>query len=442
MNRRLSLALVICVGVASPGFSSDGTGEPPNFFVAPLTTEVHRAVISQEATAYAVVHCTPLVAEDTLDLGPLDEPRFREELRAAAAGSEPHLRLVLRYELSATEEAGEPIRKAARARLEEIAREAGFRTVETTEQSTSAAWVESFAVVQEFEEADRGREPIVEDDFLRVYPLHTRLSKMVMGNAACVVEIKPPFDGRVDVIPEPLRESIEQAVRALELEGSGGVLQFRVTSTSAGQELVDRLFDSRRPPRVRADASPAIRELLARRAAEYQPSPGMELAMALGFEGITCWHSPGGGAPEKLIGQPAPTFSLQSLEPEGGELELRQFLAGRPALVTFWGVACGPCCAEAPHLTALHEKYGSEFAILAVNAYDETRETVVEYVTEAQLTHPIVLGGGSIARELYHVGSYPTTFWINREGIIDSYEVGFDSAEMVERRVVGMLGRD
>jgi thiol-disulfide isomerase/thioredoxin len=254
----------------------------------------------------------------------------------------------------------------------------------------------------------------------------------------CVVEIRRPIDGRFQEIPEPLRAEIKQQVSALNLGDHKGRLLFDVSSTTAGRELIDTVFDSREPPRVPPNVTdPAIIKFILDQGANYQPSPAMKLANDLGFDSIRCRHTPGGGAPEKLIGQPAPNFTLPRLE--GDELQLSAFISDRPALVTFWGVACGPCCVEAPHLSKLHGKYGTDFGIVAVNGYNESREVVAKFVDKTMLHHPIVLNGRSVADDLYQVGSYPTTFWINREGIVEDYEVGFDSAAELERRIVKML---
>ena len=95
-------------------------------------------------------------------------------------------------------------------------------------------------------------------------------------------------------------------------------------------------------------------------------------------------------------------------------------------------MACGPCRVEAPHLSALYEKYqGAGFTLLAVNAYDETAETVAEYVKKESLVYPVALRGREVAQQKYSVGAYPTTFWIDREGFVIDYSIGFDPGDEV-----------
>jgi thiol-disulfide isomerase/thioredoxin len=431
----LRFAILMVVAFSSQIALSGPADEQRIYFVAPIKTEVHRAVISDEAHAYAVVNCSPLVREEKVDLTPLNEPQFKDDLKKLATGDRSQLKLVLRYKLGA--EGTEVAQEAIQTQLTDIARTAGFQEVTSSAMFTSATWESVYEPVRDFKETQPDRERIVDDELIRAYPLRTKLSKMVVGNAEVVIEIKRPFDGRQQEISKPLRESIRRAVAAMDLPAQKGKLLFQLSSTAAGEDLIGKLFHFQQPIKIPADASPALRKVLTAEAAKQQRSEAFALALELGFDSIGYTHSPGGGAPEALLGRPAPSFELTTLD--GQELELQKFIAGRPALVTFWGVACAPCCAEAPELTAVHKKYGQEFAIVAVNGYDESRELVAAFAQQAKLQHPIALNGGSVANEVYQVGSYPTTFWINREGAVEDYEIGTHSAASLERRIQNLL---
>ena len=437
-RRNRSLTFLMVLAWAGNAVASDAPHELPGFFVAPITTDVHRALISDQATAYAVIDGSTLVAKGEANFAEFDAAAFERQLADLAKPGPSVLRLVLQYRSQQDHERG--VRESIKRHLKGIAKAAGFRTTIATEVSTSVPWRDAYADVHVWEEADAPREPIVEDALVRVYPLRTKLSKMVLGDADCVVELKRPLDGRQQDFSQQLRMSIQRAVASLDLGQEKGSLQYRLSSTSAGEQLVVILFDPQLPPEIPANiTSPALIALLEKEAAKYKPSQGLELAKSLGFHRITYAHTPGGGAPEKLVGNPVPDFTLATLA--GEELQLRAFIENRPALVTFWGVACGPCCREAPHLTRMHQKHEAEFGIVAVNGYDESREVVAKYAEEAQLRHPIALNGGRIASELYFVGSYPTTFWIDREGIVEDYVIGFDSAAELQRRIRQILDR-
>jgi hypothetical protein len=64
--------------------------------------------------------------------------------------------------------------------------------------------------------------------------------------------------------------------------------------------------------------------------------------------------------------------------------------------------------------------------VVAVNAYDESKQEVDRFAREKRLTYPIALMGGKVSRELYTVTSYPVTFLIDHTGTIADYHLGFE----------------
>ena len=68
------LASLMCFSAVSWG------DDTQNFFVAAISTELHRATLSSGADTYAVVNCNPLVGDGEPDLSTLDEDGFIAEL--------------------------------------------------------------------------------------------------------------------------------------------------------------------------------------------------------------------------------------------------------------------------------------------------------------------------------------------------------------------------
>ena len=342
----------------------------------------------------------------------LDLPRFNAELKDLARGNEPYLRLVIRFDGFEHNKAAEQFLEAA---VKQLCRDAGFAKVRSSKTYSSLKW-------QRYTDRFRAtpgnvelQEPILERPLIRTYAIKTNLSRAVLADADCWVQIRRPFDGRQESLSEELRESIGETVDDLQLE-SKQKLCFKLSSTDAGEPIIEQLFS-------------------------YQPtSPANVFARELGFDSMNYTHSPNGGAPESLVGKLAPDFHLPMLD--GTNFVLSENIKDKIAVVTFWGVACGPCCVEAPHLSKLFEKYNSDkFTVVAVNAYDEDAETVTRFVQQESLRHPIVLNGGKVAKEDYHVGAYPTTFWIKGNGTVVDYVVGFDEGDemAIEERIVRML---
>lgn len=428
MNRAL-IGIALLIAFASSSLADD----LPNFFVAPLSTELHHATVSSNADVYAIVNCNALLDDDDLDLSALRADDFVSALSKATA-SRGQLLLICRYHLPTNAERKR--RNQLRQRVKELCSSAGYSNVRVSETSTSAEWKNVLERAEVFHQPNDADEPLIENDHVRVFPIRTKLSRFIHGEADCIVEVVHPVDGRMKEISSELEESIRQAVQQAQLTKKH-TMKFILSSTSAGRDRVESLFDARSAPKIPDIDNADLRKFFEDQAAKYKPSPAMKLALDLGFQEIVYSHSPGGGAPETLIDVETPNFRLDRLH--GDELDLHAFIDGRPALITFWGLACGPCRKEAPSLTALHKKHGQEFAVVAVNGYNDEREAVAKYVTNESLAHPIVLQGQTVADDLYHVGAYPTTFWVDRNGTVVDYEVGFSSSKQLEDRVAKML---
>jgi peroxiredoxin len=136
-----------------------------------------------------------------------------------------------------------------------------------------------------------------------------------------------------------------------------------------------------------------------------------------------------------LAGKPAPDFTLKDLS--GADVTLSKLIAGKVALVSFSAVRCPACRLEAPHLTALHERLGSQgLVVVAVNPWNEDRNLVQSYVAKEKLTHLFLLQGKAVFDDQYRLFEAPTSCWIDHRGRIVSINFGFDADEsnrMIER---------
>ncbi len=121
-----------------------------------------------------------------------------------------------------------------------------------------------------------------------------------------------------------------------------------------------------------------------------------------------------------LVGQPAPNFTLKTIE--GEELSLKDF-KGKVVLINFWATWCPPCKEELPFFEKIYKKYKDKgFVILAVNTDPENLQNFLEDFG-TKFTFPILIGDNKIL-DLYPVRGLPTSFLINREGRIVKVRLG------------------
>lgn len=429
MAQRILLAIAFTAMIPFSAFAD----HTKSFFVAPIVTDLQRVTVSSSAATYAVVNCSSLLLASDVDMSDLDERSFVGALKNASPNMQ-HLLLVCRYQLAQQGDA--ELRMRVKDRLLAICEKAGFLKISHTEVFTSQQWQKAYGPAASFTEPPEAQELLVEDELIRAFPVRTRLSKFVLGDIDCIVEVVQPIDGRTTEISAQLKSSIRRAMHAIQLTRRQ-TLMFKLSTTEAGRDTVDELFNASQTPTVPQTEDPALLEIFRSHAAAYKPSLALMLANELGFKKIVYSNSPGGGAPEKLIGNSAPNFNLPRVN--GDLLDLHDFIRDRPALITFWGLACGPCRKEAPYLSRLDEKYSQTFSIVAVNGYNDDIAAVAEYVAAVKLTHPVLLQGRSVADDLYFVGAYPTTFWVDHRGKVIGYEIGFRSVESLERRIQELL---
>lgn len=100
-----------------------------------------------------------------------------------------------------------------------------------------------------------------------------------------------------------------------------------------------------------------------------------------------------------LIGQPAPTVNLTTLD--GRRIDLAKLYGKKPVFLKFWATWCSPCREQMPGFVQLHQKYGKRIDVIAVNAgFSETEAEVRSYVAKHRLAMPVAIDDGSLGRSL------------------------------------------
>ncbi len=123
-------------------------------------------------------------------------------------------------------------------------------------------------------------------------------------------------------------------------------------------------------------------------------------------------------SPSPEVGSPAPDFTAQTLQGESVSLS---DLRGQVVLINFWATWCAPCRVEMPAIQARYNRGG--FTVLAVD-FDESAELVQAFVDDLELSFPVLLDPGGEIQNLYRVRGYPTSFFVDAEGIIRVFHIG------------------
>lgn len=117
--------------------------------------------------------------------------------------------------------------------------------------------------------------------------------------------------------------------------------------------------------------------------------------------------------PDIAVGKEAPDFTLLNLE--GEEVSLSDY-RGQYVLINFWYTGCSYCDIEMPDLQRLHDD-NDDLVVLSVNVMED-KPIVENYIEENELTFPVVLDIEGEVATTYLIGGFPTSYFIDKEGIL------------------------
>jgi len=140
-----------------------------------------------------------------------------------------------------------------------------------------------------------------------------------------------------------------------------------------------------------------------------------------------------------LRGQASPAFTL--MDTTGKKVSLADF-KGHPVVVNFWATWCGPCQEEMPWLEEFHNKYKAQgVQILGISDEpDQPKEEILKTATKLGVTYPLLLPDGAVGKA-YGVGAYwPTTFYVDKNGIVAVQNVGAPSKDEMEANIRKIAG--
>lgn len=146
--------------------------------------------------------------------------------------------------------------------------------------------------------------------------------------------------------------------------------------------------------------------------------------------------SPGSVAKE---GFTAPDFKLGLMD--GGTVTLSE-LKGKVVLVNFWTSWCPPCRKEMPAIESVYRSYKDlGLVVIGLNlTAQDSKQAAALFAQEVGVTFPIALDLDNSVGNLYRVTALPTSFFIDRKGVIRSVIVGGPMSEaLIQSKVEELL---
>jgi cytochrome c biogenesis protein CcmG/thiol:disulfide interchange protein DsbE len=146
-----------------------------------------------------------------------------------------------------------------------------------------------------------------------------------------------------------------------------------------------------------------------------------------------------------LKGKAAPAFALEDLS--GQKVSLAS-LKGKAVLINFWATWCAPCKIETPWMIELRSKYAAQgFEILGVAAEgDDLKKddkagrakdklAIDKFVRRMGVPYPVLLDGDSISQAYGGLDSLPSSFFVDRKGMVVAAQMGLTSEADIEANI-------
>jgi cytochrome c biogenesis protein CcmG/thiol:disulfide interchange protein DsbE len=143
---------------------------------------------------------------------------------------------------------------------------------------------------------------------------------------------------------------------------------------------------------------------------------------------------------DPLIGRSAPDFSLEDLN--GKSVSLSSF-RGKPVIVNFWATWCPYCRKERDHLKKLYEDYSDKNLVIVSVSIDRSFGTLKKFMEKNPAPFIILYDGDSKVASQFHVAGLPSSFLINRDGVIERKFTGYrEWSSDSSRKIIDALTED
>lgn len=134
----------------------------------------------------------------------------------------------------------------------------------------------------------------------------------------------------------------------------------------------------------------------------------------------------------RFIGTESPDFTMTDIK--GNEIKLSS-LRGRRVVLNFWATWCPPCRLEIPSLIDLRNEVNpDELAIIGIS--DEDKQKLLDFVVKHNTNYTIAIAPDDLPSPYSNITSIPTTFFLDRRGIIQDVLSGYQSFEELKEKAL------
>jgi len=135
------------------------------------------------------------------------------------------------------------------------------------------------------------------------------------------------------------------------------------------------------------------------------------------------------------VGDLAPACLLKNIKNTEQEVSFKQF-SGQVVYVDFWASWCGPCIESFPYMNSLERNLKEQGLELVAINLDENIEDAEEFLNRIPANFSVVLDEEQQCAREFDVQAMPSSYLIDRKGIVQHIHLGFRSGEVKELQVM------
>ena len=132
-------------------------------------------------------------------------------------------------------------------------------------------------------------------------------------------------------------------------------------------------------------------------------------------------------------GQLAPNFGLVDARDPSLVRKLSDF-RGKAVVLNWYASWCGPCKQEIPEFQRAQDALGDQVVFFGID-YLETAGEATGILDSLHATYPAVLDSSGAVADHYRVAGLPTTFFVDKDGILRATSTGRVTLEALERNL-------
>lgn len=137
------------------------------------------------------------------------------------------------------------------------------------------------------------------------------------------------------------------------------------------------------------------------------------------------------------IGAIVPGFALPDLA--GSKVNVPGDFSGKVTVIRFWANTCPHCINNMRDIDFLYTRYKDMgLVVIAVNVA-QSKQDVETFIEKLDITYTVLLDTESVVSKPYGVASLPTTFILDRNGILKVKIIGETTIETMAGHISGLM---